>query len=125
MDKTFVAPQELDYLFAAFERIEKRKKLMDLAHTDEPEKNLRVIAAARIVPVSEKLDSIMTYLKKEKRTSFEALMEREATTRSDLVAAFVALLQLIGRGDVRIVADDPENPIMEINDERNQSTADV
>ena len=125
VDKTFVAPQELESLFAAFERIEKRKRLMDLAHTDEPEKNLRVIAAARIVPVSEKLDSIMTYLKKEKRTSFEALMEREATTRSDLVAAFVALLQLIGRGDVRIVADDPENPIMEINDERNQSTADA
>ena len=56
------------------------------------------------------------------RLSFEELMER-AHTRSELVASFIALLQLIRKGQVSIISDDPENPLLEINYERDKFTA--
>lgn len=122
VDKTFVAPQELDFLFAAFERIERRKKLLDLSHTDEPEKNLKTIATARITPIHEKVFNMLRYMKKRGKVTFEELILRNET-RSDIVATFIALLQLIRRGEVKIVTDDPENPEMEINYERDKFAA--
>jgi chromatin segregation and condensation protein Rec8/ScpA/Scc1 (kleisin family) len=61
-------------------------------------------------------------LTKKEPVSFEELMER-ANTRSELVASFIALLQLIRKGQVSIISDDPENPLLEINHERDKFTA--
>ncbi len=124
VDKTFVAPQELDYLFAAFERIEKRKKLMEIAHTDEPEKTLQTIATRKVTPIHEKTFSILRYMLKNGPTSFEELILHNET-RSDIVATFIAMLQLIRRRILLIRIDDPENPILEINYERNKFTTDL
>ena len=41
-----------------------------------------------------------------------------STTRSELIASFAALLQLIRRHLVHITVDDAENPILEINYDR-------
>ncbi|MBQ8399100.1 MAG: segregation/condensation protein A [Clostridia bacterium] len=123
VDKTFVAPQELEFLAKAFERIEKRRRLMDLAKTDEPEKNLKTIATAKVTPIHEKVVSMLKYmLKKKAPVSFEELMA-QSRTRSELVASFIALLQLIRRGQIAIVSDDPENPLLEINHERDKFAA--
>jgi segregation and condensation protein A len=123
VDNTFVAPQELDFLAAAFERIERKKKLMALAQNDEPEKNLKTIATAKITPIHEMVVAMLRYmLTKKEPVSFEELMER-ANTRSELVASFIALLQLIRKGQVSIISDDPENPLLEINHERDKFTA--
>ncbi len=125
VDQSYVAPQETDFLFAAFERIERRKKLMELSKNAEPEQNLKTIATARVAPIHEKVFSMLRYMKRQGKASFEELMLREASTRSDLVASFIALLQLIRKGEVKITADDPENPILEINYERDKFTADA
>jgi segregation and condensation protein A len=123
VDNTFVAPQELDFLAAAFERIERKKKLMALAQNDEPEKNLKTIATAKITPIHEMVVTMLRYMiAKKKPVSFEELMER-SHTRSELVASFIALLQLIRKGQVSIISDDPENPLLEINYERDKFTA--
>ena len=119
VDRTFVAPQETEYLFAAFERIERRRKLLDLARSEESDKNLHTIATKRVVPIHEKVFSMLRYMKTKGKVAFEELMERE-TTRSDLIASFFALLQLIGKGMIKISVDDPENPILEINYERDK-----
>lgn len=122
VDKSYVAPQEIDYLFSAFERIERRIKLMELSHTDEPEKNLKTIATARVTPIHEKAFNILRYMKVRKKVSFEELILRNKS-RSDIVATFIALLQLIRKGEIKIVVDDEENPEMEINYERDKFAA--
>lgn len=121
VDKTFVAPQQLEYLFAAFERIERRKKLLELSITDEPEKNLKEIATKRITPIHEKTFSMLRYMKKRGAVHFDELILRNET-RSDMVATFIALLQLIRRGEIRFLPDDQdyENPLLEINYERDK-----
>lgn len=123
VDNSYVAPQELDFLTAAFERIERKRKLMDLAKTDEPEKNLKTIATAKVTPIHEMVVYMLRYMIATKKpVSFEELMER-AHTRSELVASFIALLQLIRKGQISIISDDPENPLLEINYERDKFTA--
>lgn len=123
VDNTFVAPQELDFLAAAFERIERKRKLMALAHNDEPEKNLNTIAKAKITPIHEMVVTMLRYMiTKKEPVAFEELMER-AKTRSELVASFIALLQLIRRGQISIISDDPENPLLEVNYDRDKFTA--
>ena len=126
VDITYVAPQELDYLFKAFERIERRKKLLALSHTDESEANLRIIAAKRVTPIHEKVFNLLRYLVVKKSATFEELIERNQT-KSDRIATFIAILQLIRRGEVRIIVDpndeqSKENPKMEINYGRDKLT---
>lgn len=125
VDVTYVAPQELDSLLAAFERIERRKKLYEMSHTEESEKNLVKIATGRVAPIHEKAFSLLRYMKKRNNTaSFEELILRNET-KTDMVATFIAILQLIRRGELKIRIDDPENPIMEINYERDKRTTDA
>lgn len=122
VDVTYVAPQELDYLFTAFERIERRKKLMALSRTEESEQNLRTIATKRITPVYEKVFGILRYMKKRGGCAlFEELIER-SETKSDRIASFIAILELVRKGELKIVIDDPENPKLEINYERDKLT---
>lgn len=125
VDITYVAPQEIDYLLAAFERIERRKKLYELSHTEESEKNLVKIATTRVTPIHEKVFSLLRYMiRNGNRAPFEDLILRN-DTKSDIVATFIAILQLLRRGELKIVIDDPENPILEINYERNKRTTDA
>ena len=122
VDITYVAPQELDYLFKAFERIERRKKLMALSRAEESEQNLRTIATKKPTPVHEKVFNLLRYMKRRGGSAlFEELIERNET-KSDRIATFIAILQLVRKGELKIVADDPENPKLEINYERDKLT---
>lgn len=47
-DKSYVAPQQLEDLTAAFARIARRKRLMQEAMTEEPVKTLNVILKKKI-----------------------------------------------------------------------------
>ena len=123
VDVSYVAPQELDSLFKAFERIERRKKFMELSRSEESERNLRAIATARITPIHEKSFSLLRYMKKHGGLAFFEELILRNRTKSDMVATFIALLQLIRRGELKIKADDPDNPILEINYERDKLTA--
>ena len=61
-------------------------------------------------------------MKRKGRVSLEELILHNKT-RSDIVATFIALLQLIRKQEVTIAVDDPENPYLEINYERDKRTA--
>lgn len=54
-DKSYVAPQQLEDLTAAFARIARRKRLMQEAMTEEPVKTLNVILKKKITPIYGKI----------------------------------------------------------------------
>lgn len=124
-DTSYVAPQETDSLVAAFEKLLRRKKLQEEAHTDVPAQTLKEIVTKKITPIQHRLYAILRYLKKNGASTFEDVM-LSSTTRSELIASFAALLQLIRRHLVIIIADDDaENPILEINYDRTKFNPDA
>lgn len=117
-DRSFVAPQQIESLMAAFERIARRRRLLADSMTDEPQKTLQVIVTAKVTPISTKVVGVLRHLKRGGRVPFEALMLNNHT-RSDLVASFVAILQLIRRGEIMVTGEtDDGDPILEINYDR-------
>ncbi len=122
-DTSYVAPQETDALMIAFEKLLRRKKLQEESITDIPAQTLKEIVTKKITPIQHRVFAILRYLKKNGATSFENLM-LSSTTRSELIASFAALLQLIRRHLVHIITDDPENPILEINYDRTKYSPD-
>ena len=126
-DTSYVAPQETEALVIAFEKLMRRKKLQEESHTDIPAQTLKEIVTKKITPIQHRVFSILRYLKKNGASAFEDVM-LSSTTRSELIASFAALLQLIRRHLVIITAEDDENPILEINYDRtkyNPDTADT
>lgn len=121
-DRSFVAPHDVEQLMAAFERISKRRRLMADAMTDEPRKTLEVIVTKKITPISAKVFGVLRQLKKSGKTPFAEVMLQNKT-RSDLVASFVAILQLIRRGEILINGETEEgDPILEINYDRRKDS---
>ena len=116
-DTSYVAPQETDALVSAFEKLLRRKKLQEESHTDIPAQTLKEIVTKKITPIQHRVYSILRYLKVNGASAFEDVM-LSSSTRSELIASFAALLQLIRRHLVIITVDDPENPILEINYDR-------
>ena len=124
-DTSYVAPQETDALVLAFEKLLRRKKLQEESHTDVPAQTLKEIVTKKITPIQHRVYSILRYLKKNGASSFEDVM-LASTTRSELIASFAALLQLIRRHLVIIISDDDsENPILEINYDRTKFNPDA
>ena len=124
-DKSYVAPQESDSLMLAFEKLLRRKKLQEQSMTEVPAQTLKEIVTKKITPVQHRVFSILRQLKRNGASSFEDVM-LSSTTRSELIASFAALLQLIRRHLVIITSeDDPENPILEINYGRTKYTPDA
>lgn len=117
-DRSYVASQDVEALIKAMDRLLIRKKLLDEARTDEPENNLKHIVSAKITPIHVKVASILRTLVRNKRVDFETIM-CENRTKSDLVAAFLALLQLISKKQIRIAEETDEGKMfIEINYER-------
>ena len=122
-DTSYVAPQETDALMLAFEKLLRRKKLQEEATTEIPAQTLKEIVTKKVTPIQHRVFAILRSLKVNGATSFEDLM-LSCTTRSELIASFAALLQLIRRHLVHITIDDPENPILEINYDRTKYNPD-
>ncbi len=53
------------------------------------------------VSLEEKMDYVRSYAKKNKRFSFRKLLEKQ-NSRSDLIAAFLSILELMKTGQIRI-----------------------
>lgn len=122
VDKTFVADQDAMMLMAAFERIMTRQKVASQAITSEPQKTLNTILTKKITPVPVKYFGVLRHLYKNGNTDFETLI-MTCKSRSDLIALFMALLQLIRNQLVSIVDENDDNPILKINkkEDRNES----
>ena len=100
-------------LSAAMARVlERSRSLPQLARRSE--QAIRALLEKKIVPVGEKIWTILRILWKEGTTSFEDLMLR-ASSRSELVALFLALLELMRAGRVTVSfppEDKPLDPIL-------------
>lgn len=118
VDKSFVAPHELEAIVKAFERIVKRQRLLEDSRNEEAEASLNTIVVNKITPIDVKVVSILRDLKLNKAMSFEDIITK-SRSRSDIVAIFLATLQLIAKNIIYIKEYDGNNiPILEINYDR-------
>lgn len=123
VDKSFVAPHDVQCLIDAFSRIEVRRRIMEQSKNTENEQKLTQIVAKKVTPISEKVVSILRKLKREGTVDFESiiLMSR---SRSDIIAIFFATLQLAAKRIIKITGQtDDQIPILEINYDRRKQDA--
>ncbi|MBR6514346.1 MAG: segregation/condensation protein A [Clostridia bacterium] len=108
-----LADQDARLLEEAFARLMQRAK--QLKETMQPpEKTLENLLKKRVTPVPERIVGIMRYLYRNGRTSFDELM-LQSKTRSDIIASFAALLELLKARRVMIAKDDEDEIILELN----------
>ncbi|MBQ8253921.1 MAG: segregation/condensation protein A [Clostridia bacterium] len=84
---------DIDLLSRAMQRaLIKNSRLPELAK--ESEKAIRRLLAAKVVPVSAKIVTVMKYLRSHGRSNFEDIL-LTARSRSELIAIFSATLELL------------------------------
>jgi segregation and condensation protein A len=84
---------DIDLLSRAMQRaLIKNSRLPELAR--ESEKAIRRLLAAKVVPVSAKIITVMKYLRAHGRSNFEDIL-LTARSRSELIAIFSATLELL------------------------------
>ncbi len=110
IDRSFVSEHDIGLLIAAFERIEIRQKENRLAGNPEAKATLDTILHKKITPVSERLFFILRYLYRRESAEFEELL-LSGVTRSDIIASFAAILQLIRAGRIFICREDGNGKI--------------
>lgn len=103
---------ELDVLERAFKRMLARSTVMkDLQR--RPEQTLENLLKHKVTPIPVKVIAVMRYLYRYGETDFETiLMSNE--TRSDLIATFAAVLELVKFQRVFLTGDE-ENPSLTLN----------
>ncbi len=106
IDRSFTADHDAALLIKAFDRIFLRQKQAQEAHTDVPRQTLQTIITKKIVPVPEKIFTILRYLRRNGETSFETLLLATNSDRSQLITSFLALLQLIRMGNLSAREDE-------------------
>ncbi len=110
-----LSDQDAKLLEEAFSRMMLRAK--QLKETMQPpEKTLENLLKKRVTPIPERIIGIMRHLRKNGRTSFDELM-LQSKTRSDIIASFAALLELLKAHRVLISRDDGDEIILELNTE--------
>ena len=115
-DKTYTRLHEADELISAYITAAGRK-LRNLPPSIEA---FSGIVAKKIVSVSSKFRSIYSKLRKGKKTKFNALFE-DAESRSDLVATFLALLEMTKQKKIRVLGDGSSAEI-ELLDDKTELT---
>jgi segregation and condensation protein A len=106
IDRSFTADHDAALLIKAFERIFVRQQQAEESRTDVPRQTLSTILTKRIVPVPEKAFTLLRYLWRYGETPFEPLILATNSDRSELIASFLALLQLIRSGRMIVREDD-------------------
>jgi len=105
----------IDLLEKAFKKLLNRN--IELSKIkDEPEKMLSGLFKSRVIPIPEKIISILRYLYRVECESFERIMLMQRS-RSELIASFVAILELVKNQRV-FVSEDSDDLILIINKER-------
>ncbi len=104
---------ELKVLERAFRRMLARGKVMKDIQQRAPERTLENLLKNRVTPIPEKVVSVMRYLYRYGETDFERILLNNET-RSDLVATFAAVLELVKFQRV-FLGGDYENPTLILN----------
>ena len=109
-------PQNIELLKKAFLRIYQR--FDDSAKSEsEPKKQVSELINRKITSIQEMILNILRYMYKVDSCDFITLLAR-SKTRSDLIAAFAAVLELLRIQRLIITYDDEVNPIFVLNKER-------
>ncbi len=124
-EKPPLAPQQVEDLAAAFSRIAARRQLLQKTMTEEPAMTLDVIVRRKVTPIVERIGVVLKLLRARGTLDLEGVLTT-CETRSELVASFVALLQLIREGRVRICEESGgDNPLLAfVRDDAVPDTAD-
>ena len=103
---------ELNVLERAFKRMLARSSMMKEIQC-RPEQTLENLLKHKVTPIPVKVIAVMRYLYKHGETDFEdILMNNE--TRSDLIATFAAVLELVKFQRVFLTGDE-DNPRLALN----------
>lgn len=110
IDRTFVSDHEVELLIEAFNRINIRQKENKRARNDQAKVTLDTILHKKITPVSERLFFVLRYLNRNNEATFEELL-MTSSSRSDIIATFAAVLQLIRSGRISIFKEEENGEI--------------
>lgn len=113
---------ELSVLERAFRRMLARSSMMKEIQR-RPEQALENLLKNKVTPIPVKVIAIMRYLYKNGETEFEAILLNNET-RSDLIATFAAVLELVKFQRV-LVKGDEDNPTLILNMSHNIGRKDV
>lgn len=111
-----LSDQDTALLEEAFGRLMQRAKQLK-STMQPPEKTLENLLKKRVTPIPERIIGIMRYLYKNGRTSFDTIM-LQSNTRSDIIASFSALLELLKARRIMIAKDSEDEIVLELNTER-------
>ena len=103
---------ELSVLEKAFKRMLARSSMMKEIQR-RPEQTLENLLKNKVTPIPVKVIAVMRYLYKNGETEFETILLNNET-RSDLIATFAAILELVKFQRV-IVKGDEDNPTLMLN----------
>ncbi len=122
----FVRPPQQGYVNYDYERFHEGDELLNAyinavgrgkRRLPPPLDSFKVIVAKKFVAVAEKVSSVMKKLWSEKKVKFLSLFS-DAQTKSDMVATFLAVLELAKTKKITIDGD-MENPSVQIVNEVN------
>ena len=103
---------EISVLERAFKRMLARSAMMKEMQR-RPEQTLENLLKHKVTPIPEKVISVMRYLYKNGETDFETILMNNET-RSDLIATFAAVLELVKFQRV-FLSGDEDNPTLTLN----------
>ncbi len=107
---------ELSVLEKAFKRMLARSSIMKEIQR-RPEQTLENLLKHKVTPIPVKVIAVMRHLYKYGETSFEEILLNNET-RSDLIATFAAVLELVKFQRVFLTGDE-ETPLLVLNFEHN------
>ena len=103
---------ELNVLERAFKRMLARSNMMKEMQR-RPEQTLENLLKHKVTPIPVKVIAVMRYLYKHGETDFETILLNNET-RSDLIATFAAVLELVKFQRV-FISGDEDNPTLTLN----------
>ena len=109
--------QDIELLVKAFERMALRKKLFEESRNEEIGASLSVILTREPAPVTEKITIVINRITKESHVPLDDIFT-DCTSRSELVATFLAILELMKSQKITAdFSDDPEMPRLRLINE--------
>lgn len=112
-----ITDQSITLIEQAFLRMMNRRKLLEQSMTKEPEEALEKIIRTRVTPIKEREVEIKRMLTDRRRVTFSEIMLASAT-RSDIIASFVAILEMLKSQRIIITPDsDVDEIYFEMNDQ--------
>ena len=110
--------QDSALLEIAFQKIiERSRKLQKMLST--PEETLEHLLRRRVTPIPEKIFSIMRRLYRVGDISFSSFL-LESQSRSDIIASFVAVLELLKVRRISVISDGEDDVIIHLNREEGE-----